>query len=113
MPPAGGDRRSTRNSDRAAFSLDDREREQVGKFNVQNCARAKRRRAPLVSEPPLQEAATHGARETTKLLAVKPRLKCTKCGRQYADLRRTGRSSGAPVCSGKAGHREHVAEIAT
>ena len=113
MPPAGRESRFTRNSERAELSLDDREREQVGKFNVQNCARAKRRRALLFSDPPLQEAATHGARETTKLLAVKPRLKCTKCCRQYADLRRTGRSSGAPVCSGKAGHREHVAEFAT
>jgi len=33
-----------------------------------------------------EQLLAHGARETTKLLAVKPRLKCTKCGRQYADL---------------------------
>jgi hypothetical protein len=32
------------------------------------------------------ELAAHGARETTKLLVVKPRLKCTRCGGQYADL---------------------------
>ena len=32
------------------------------------------------------ELEAHGARETTKLMAVKPRLKCTKCGGQYADL---------------------------
>jgi hypothetical protein len=33
-----------------------------------------------------EELAAHGANEGTKLLAVKPRLKCTKCGGQYADL---------------------------
>jgi hypothetical protein len=33
-----------------------------------------------------EELAAHGAGETTKLLAVKPRLKCTKCGGQHADL---------------------------
>jgi hypothetical protein len=32
------------------------------------------------------ELAAHGVSETTKLLAVKPRLKCTKCAGQYADL---------------------------
>jgi hypothetical protein len=32
------------------------------------------------------ELAAHGAGDTTKLLAVKPRLKCTKCGGQHADL---------------------------
>ncbi len=32
------------------------------------------------------ELAAHGARKTTKLLAVKLWLKCTKCGGQYADL---------------------------
>jgi hypothetical protein len=30
--------------------------------------------------------AAHGAGETTKLLSVKPRLKCTKCGGRHADL---------------------------
>jgi len=30
--------------------------------------------------------AAHGAVETTKLLAVKPRLKCTKCRRRNADV---------------------------
>jgi hypothetical protein len=34
----------------------------------------------------LEELAAHGATETTKLLALKPRLRCTKCGGQYADL---------------------------
>src|SRR6266567_8811936 len=32
------------------------------------------------------ELAAHGAGEMTKLLAVKPRLKCTRCGGQHADL---------------------------
>ena len=32
------------------------------------------------------ELAAHGAGDTTKLLAVKPRLKCTKCGARRADL---------------------------
>jgi hypothetical protein len=32
------------------------------------------------------ELAAHGADETTMLLTVKPRLKCTKCGGQHADL---------------------------
>jgi len=30
--------------------------------------------------------AAHGAGETTKLLSVKPRLKCTKCRYRHADL---------------------------
>src|SRR5262249_5827212 len=30
--------------------------------------------------------AAQGARETRKLLAIKSRLKCTRCGGQYADL---------------------------
>jgi hypothetical protein len=33
-----------------------------------------------------EQLAAHGAGETTKLLAVKSRLKCTKCGAQRADL---------------------------
>jgi len=33
-----------------------------------------------------EELAAHGADEATKLLAVKPRLKCTKCGGLHADL---------------------------
>ena len=32
------------------------------------------------------ELARYGARDTTKLLHVRPRLKCTRCGRQNADL---------------------------
>jgi hypothetical protein len=32
------------------------------------------------------ELAAYGASDTTKLWDLLPRLKCTKCGRQYADL---------------------------
>jgi len=41
-----------------------------------------------------EELTAHGARETTKLLAIKSRLKCSRCGGQYAD-RRIVRSSAA------------------
>ena len=32
------------------------------------------------------ELARYGARDTTKLLDVRSRLKCTRCGRQNADI---------------------------
>ena len=32
------------------------------------------------------ELACYGARDTTKLLDVRPRLKCTRCGKQNADI---------------------------
>ena len=35
----------------------------------------------------LKVIAKHGAGETTKLLAVKSRLRCTRCGRQCTDLK--------------------------
>jgi len=38
------------------------------------------------SQAHFEELAAHGAGETTKLLAVKPRLECTQCGGQHADL---------------------------
>jgi hypothetical protein len=48
------------------------------------------------------ELAAYGAGEATKLLAVKPRLRCTKCGNRYADLQpdwsqRTGRQFSSRV----------------
>jgi len=33
-----------------------------------------------------ERLARYGVRETTKLLHIQPRLKCTKCGRQRAEL---------------------------
>ena len=50
-----------------------------------------------------EELAAHGAGETMKLLAVKPRLKCTKCGGQYADLQPdwSQRSAGPVARSSK------------
>ena len=33
-----------------------------------------------------EQLTAYGARDTTKLLALKSRLKCTKCGARYADL---------------------------
>src|SRR5262249_17719348 len=44
----------------------------------------------------VRSVAARGARETTKLLAVKARLKCTKCGGGIPICSRTGRS-GAQV----------------
>ncbi len=43
-----------------------------------------------------EELSAHGASETTKLIAVKPRLKCSKCGGRHADLQPdwSQRSSG-------------------